>query len=196
MSKKYRMADVFDGKQSCITVTRINALNDTRSEAAAHAINTHDAMQDRIAELEQELGLTLIALDNKSTLLDSCEKALSDRDLKIETIKQERDQLKSQNVELLGCLIERDGGDHDMDCKVQIRSCDCGHFDVMQLINKSPAACLSDIQAKAIEEVAGIFHDGEYRNHRVIDILIKEANRIRKPLVTKLRQQSTISEKG
>ena len=44
------------------------------SEQAARA-----AFQ-RAQELEQELGLTRIELDHKTKLLDSCEKALAERD--------------------------------------------------------------------------------------------------------------------
>ena len=152
--KKYRMAVVFDLPVSIrdedMIRTNISHVGGQfeaprLAQAAVQAINSHDAMQDRIEELEQERDQIKTSRD---AALSREREANREWSKAAKTWAKERDGLKAKNA---------------------------------------------DIQAKAIEEVAGIFHDGEYRNHRVIDILIKEANRIRKPLVTKLRQQSTIS---
>ena len=152
MDKQYRMADVFE--IPLIFPPKINGemfkFNSTGypAEAAAQAVNTHDAMQDRIAELEKYERLY------HNRVIDTCESeklaGIPEHEAGktsvqiVNKLKQDLDQLKAQNAELLQCLIERDGGDHDMDCKVQTRSCNCGHSDVMQLINKSSAACLDD----------------------------------------------------
>jgi len=63
MDKQYRMADVFDlptnqdSDGDIVVDTRGYISGNIKFEemgAVVHAINTHDAMQDRIAELEQE----------------------------------------------------------------------------------------------------------------------------------------------
>jgi len=52
MDNKYRMADEFELPLYPHSVHKM--VFDNQYEAAAHAINNHDAMQDRIAALEQE----------------------------------------------------------------------------------------------------------------------------------------------
>ena len=50
----------------------------------------------QIVELEQNLGLSRIALDHQKTLLVSCEAALSQRDTKIAELEKERDIVAMQ----------------------------------------------------------------------------------------------------
>lgn len=48
--------------------------------------------------------------------------------------------LEAERDELLAVLIDRDGGVHDMDCKVHnphVRVCNCGHEEAQQLIAKA-----------------------------------------------------------
>lgn len=66
----------------------------TGMSETAHAIkkaytvtrNKPDPRDQKIKELEYELGQTKIILDHKATLLASCEKALEDRDSQITTL--------------------------------------------------------------------------------------------------------------
>lgn len=104
MTEHYRMADEFklpvgqdsDGDipvgDGFIFVSADVELE--KLESVAHAVNTHDAMQDRIAALEQELKH-----------LTSAQHGMHP----VKALEQERDQLKAQNAELHKALKQFEG---------------------------------------------------------------------------------------
>lgn len=57
---------------------------DVIKKMAPEELNTTlNKLHSRVKELEEELGLTKISLKHKTTLLESCEMALEDRDTRI-----------------------------------------------------------------------------------------------------------------
>jgi len=186
MSKQYRMSDVFQlptfvrpfeddesfwdvADQSGISISD----NQVLSDHASVAIDTHDAMQDRIAELEKQNKkldfYVLEEIENRdhweekaTNLAESIGELLgvdvgehssancpvmSAMDAINETaIIEERDQLKAQNAEVNKAV-------HDCLMLPGSRQ-DEIPFILGRAVNKPSAICLSSIQAKAIEDAA------------------------------------------
>jgi chromosome segregation ATPase len=61
---------------------------------------------DAFESLQSQLGMTEIELKHKTTLLDSCEKALEDRDKNIAELKQKLAKAEADKVELFEQLKE------------------------------------------------------------------------------------------
>lgn len=72
-------------------------------------------LQAQVAQLTEEFGLLEIAHDHKETLLDSCEKALAERDIKLSELQAQVAALEAKWIALgevpdVEALIEREKG--------------------------------------------------------------------------------------
>lgn len=88
-------------------------------------------LKQRIKELEQEAGLTNIKLSHKTTLLESCEKALEERDAKNGQLQAVVDRLENtaQNYYKVMDLLQRTKMDHGL-CKPRSRRA-CSHCNAV-----------------------------------------------------------------
>jgi len=63
------------------------------------------------------------------------------RQVLLSDFDREKARLEAENARLRELLRERDGGTHDVDCKIHrpsINRCNCGHDEVKALLNPSP----------------------------------------------------------
>ena len=98
-----------------------------------------------VAQLEQENGLLKIALDDKKTLLDSCEKALSERDKAAEELRKENAELRAA-VDWLHNYLE------NQDLLLRKESKIFLWVEAGWVMHKTPSQHLNDVKARAVDE--------------------------------------------
>jgi hypothetical protein len=106
----YQIGKQYDSQDN-VRLTSVNDANgvwvfdcfEIDADEIVKRINENEQLKARVAELEEELGLTRISLDARTGLLNSCERALAERDLKIEQIQAQNKQsladIKAEAIE-------------------------------------------------------------------------------------------------
>jgi hypothetical protein len=178
--KQYRMSDVFelplkasdrDYYLTDATGYQLSINCEGSEEEVAHAINTHDAMQDRIAELEQErVQLKCNDCHRKADMLSTrgrCVHCEASKNAYYPELQEQINQLKAQNNELknrneqLADVVLRCWHEFGGECDVP--GCDaCQAFRACNdVLDGKAESFIAEIQAKAIEGAAAYWQSSE-----------------------------------
>ncbi len=150
MDKQYRMAEWFN---SALEEDDLLYFCEDERKVVVHAVNAHDVMQDRIAELEQE------------------------RD----QLKAQNAEFR-QAAHIAGSWLSwwLDTGECECEgghiCGKPQREHELR--DIYMLLNKSPVASLADIKDKAIEDFQTYF-DAEYYGEELSQFIEQYADKLR-----------------
>jgi len=98
-----KLEEIFTKKSQQLS-ERDFVLTFDKFKEAADELTT--SLKAEVESLQSQLGMTEIELKHKTTLLDSCEKALEDRDKNIAELKQKLAKAEADKVELFEQLKE------------------------------------------------------------------------------------------